>query len=78
MPIRGVQLRFHYSLIIIVLLILFSSLAYPEQYGSSLSIVPVKTVSIPANRLPIGGTIAAHTSVILSAQNPGRIVNIAG
>ena len=71
-------MRFHYSLIIIVLLILFSSLAYPGQYGSSLSIVPVKTVSIPANRLLIGGTIAAYKSVILSAQIPGRIVSIAG
>lgn len=71
-------MRFYYRLFIIVLLIQFSTIAYPVQQGSSLSIVPVKTVSIPADRLLIGGTISANKSVILAAQIPGRIVSIAG
>ncbi|MCW8929370.1 MAG: efflux RND transporter periplasmic adaptor subunit [Gammaproteobacteria bacterium] len=44
----------------------------------SLSVVPVKSYSIPANRLFIGGTVAAHKSVVLTAQMPGRIISISG
>ena len=59
------------------LAILFSA-AVASQEPQSLSIVPVKTYSIPANRLFVGGTVAAHKSVVLSAQMPGRIISISG
>ena len=73
-------MRFHYALITILLLHL-SSAAYSDTVSKKshpLSIVPVKTISIAADRLLIGGSVAAYKSVILSAQLPGRIVSISG
>ncbi len=69
---------------ITLLLVMLSSsvLASQEpkevQATKSLSIVPVKTHSVPANRLFVGGAVAAHKSVVLSAQMPGRIVSLSG
>ncbi len=60
-----------------ILAILFSG-AVASQEPQSLSIVPVKMDSIPANRLFVGGTVAAHKSVVLAAQMPGRIISISG
>ncbi|MCU7834552.1 MAG: efflux RND transporter periplasmic adaptor subunit [gamma proteobacterium symbiont of Taylorina sp.] len=70
-------MRFFYSLIIMLLMLQFTAVARSNGQ-QTLSIVPVKTLSVAAARLLIGGTIAAHKSVILSAQMPGRIVSIAG
>lgn len=70
-------MRFYYYLLAILLLALSSSAALSQEQ-QSLSIVPVKTLSIPANRMLVGGTVAALKSVILSAQMPGRIVSISG
>ncbi|MDX2505979.1 MAG: efflux RND transporter periplasmic adaptor subunit [Gammaproteobacteria bacterium] len=70
-------MRFSYYLMAIFLLLLFPGSSHSEGQ-QPLSIVPVKTLSIPANRLLVGGTVAAHKSVVLSAQLPGRIVNIYG
>jgi len=79
-------MKFYYLesiLITLVLLVLFSSAVSSQelqelQTPQSLSIVPVKVHSIPANRLFVGGTVAAHKSVLLSAQMPGRIIIISG
>lgn len=62
---------------LVVLLAMVSSVAYSKP-SSSLTIVPVKTQSIPANRLLVSGSVAARKSVILAAQMPGRIVTISG
>lgn len=67
-------------IISILLMVLFSSVAFSQEKTApqSLSVIPVTIQSIPANRLFIGGTVAAHKSVILSAQMPGRIISISG
>ena len=74
-------MRFLYALMIFLLLLLLPASDFSasslEQH-QALSIVPVKGHSIVAQRLLIGGTIAADKSVILSAQIPGRIVSISG
>ncbi len=70
-------MRFSYYMTGILLLALFSSAAYSQEQPS-LSIVPVRTLTLPANRMPVGGTVAADKSVVLSAQLPGRIVSISG
>lgn len=62
---------------LVVLLAMVSSVAYSKP-SSSLTIVPVKTQSIPANRLLVSGSVAARKSVVLAAQMPGRIVTISG
>ncbi|MCP4406373.1 MAG: efflux RND transporter periplasmic adaptor subunit [Gammaproteobacteria bacterium] len=41
-------------------------------------IVPVRSHQVATNTVPIGGSVVAHKSVILTAQLPGRVVNIAG
>ena len=69
-------MKFYYFVSIVFMLSLSSGVYSQEQ--PSLSVVPVKIHSIPANRLFVGGTVAAHKSVILSAQMPGRIVSISG
>ena len=65
-----------------IFLSMFLTILFPgavaSQEPQSLSIVPVKTYSIPANRLFVGGTVAAHKSVVLAAQMPGRIISISG
>jgi multidrug efflux pump subunit AcrA (membrane-fusion protein) len=68
---------YYYYLTSILLLALFSGAVYSQEQ-QSLSIVPVRTLSIPANRQLVGGTVAALKSVVLSAQMPGRIVSISG
>ncbi|MCK5662785.1 MAG: efflux RND transporter periplasmic adaptor subunit [Thiotrichaceae bacterium] len=70
-------MRSRYFLISVLFVLLFSS-AVHSQEQLSLTIVPVETLSIPADRQLIGGTVAAHKSVVLSAQMPGRIVHISG
>lgn len=76
-------MKFYYLVSIsltILLTILFSSAVASQEphEQQSLAIVPVKTYSIPANRLFVGGTVAAHKSVVLSAQMPGRVTLISG
>jgi multidrug efflux pump subunit AcrA (membrane-fusion protein) len=73
-------MKFYYlvSILLTLLLTLSFSGAALSQEQQSLSIVPVKTYLIPANRLFVGGTVAAHKSVVLSAQMPGRITIISG
>ena len=74
-------MRFHYALVTISLLLLSANAVYSDNLSKEsypLSIVPVETHSIAAERLLIGGTIAAYKSVILSAQIPGRIISISG
>lgn len=63
--------------LIFILLTLFSGAVYSES-KTSLTIVPVKTLSIPANRLLVSGSVTARKSVVLAAQMPGRIVTISG
>ena len=70
-------MRFYYYLFAFILLALFFGPAHSQEQ-QNLSIVPVKTHSIPANRLFVGGTVAAQKSVVLTAQIPGRIVSISG
>ena len=75
-------MKFYY-LMSISLTMLFSSAVTSQepqapQEQQSFSIVPVKTYAIPANRLFVGGSVAAHKSVVLSAQMPGRIISISG
>jgi len=72
-----------YYLLSSAILILSTATAHANAVTSiqeqpSLSIVPVQTHSIPANRLFVGGTVGAYKSVVLSAQMPGRIITIAG
>ena len=72
-----------YYLVSISLTMLFSSAVASQEPQApheqlSLAIVPVKTYSIPANRLFVGGSVAAHKSVVLAAQMPGRIISISG
>lgn len=69
-------MRINYYLIV-MLLTLFSGAVYSES-KTSLTIVPVKTLSIPANRLLVSGSVAARRSVVLAAQMPGRIVTLSG
>ncbi|MCU7939062.1 MAG: efflux RND transporter periplasmic adaptor subunit [gamma proteobacterium symbiont of Bathyaustriella thionipta] len=69
-------MKFYY-LLSILLTILFSS-AVSAQEQHALSVVPIKSHSIPAARLFVGGTVAAHKSVAFSAQMPGRITIISG
>ncbi|MCK4707296.1 MAG: biotin/lipoyl-binding protein, partial [Gammaproteobacteria bacterium] len=64
-----------------VLALLLPALIFPcvqSAESQPLSIVPVQTQSIAANRVFVGGTVTAHKSVVFSAQIPGRIVNISG
>jgi RND family efflux transporter MFP subunit len=87
----------HFFLFSLLLLTLFSIVAFSEEKNAlssvtkksgsvinnaekkvPLSIVPVKVVTVPANQVLIAGTVAAHKSVILSAQMPGRVVSISG
>ncbi len=70
-------MRFYHFPMAFVLLALFS-FNVSSQQSQPLSIIPVKTLSIPANRLLVGGTVAAHKSVVFSAQMPGRIISISG
>ncbi len=63
--------------ILVISLVLTSSYVYSETL-ESLSVIPVKTLPIPANRLLISGSVAARKSVVLSAQMPGRITAILG
>jgi len=74
-------MRFLYNLMFILLLFMLSSMVYssdPSEKPTAFSIIPVKTLAIPAHSLIIGGTVAAKKSVNLSAQIPGRIVSISG
>lgn len=75
-------MRLNYYLRAIIILAFFSCVVQAQEQPLSqkqqLSLVPVKIESIPANRLLVGGSVAAHKSVVLSAQMPGRIVSIAG
>ncbi|MEN8132531.1 MAG: efflux RND transporter periplasmic adaptor subunit [Pseudomonadota bacterium] len=41
-------------------------------------IVPVRSHQVATNTVPIGGSVVAYKSVILTAQLPGRVVKIAG
>jgi len=50
----------------------------PSIAKKKLSIVPVNSVAVPANRLLVGGTVVAKKSVVFTAQLPGRIISIAG
>ena len=70
-------MRIYSNLSAILFLALFSAAGLAQQ-SQALSVVPVKTLSIPANRVLVGGTVAAHKSVVLTAQMPGRIVSISG
>lgn len=70
-------MRLYYYLMTVVILVFFSMFAHAQEQ-QNLSLVSVKIQSVPANRLLVGGTVAAHKSVVLSAQMPGRIVSIAG
>jgi len=65
-----------YFMLCITIVFSFTTSSHAQQLP--LTIVPVQSHSIPANRLFVGGTVAAHKSVILSAQMPGRIITIAG
>ena len=65
---------FYFVFLVFVLVCSFAQ----AQEQPELSLVPVKIESVPANRLLVGGTVAAHKSVVLSAQMPGRITSIAG
>ena len=65
------------SFVLCVALVL-SLITISHAQQPSLTIVPVQAHSIAAHRLFVGGTVAAHKSVILSAQIPGRIITIAG
>ncbi len=74
-------MRSHYALITISLLLLSANAVQSDNLPKEsypLSIIPVETRSIAAERLLIGGTIAAYKSVVLSAQIPGRIISISG
>ncbi len=71
-------MKYSYFILCVLLIIFISSPVDANKQLSGLSIVPVKTVSSPASKLLVGGTVVAHKSVILSAQLPGRIVSIAG
>ena len=41
-------------------------------------VITVDAQALSARSVPVGGTVSAHKSVILSAQLPGRVVAIAG
>ena len=41
-------------------------------------IIHVRSHEVASNTIPIGGTVMAHKSVILTAQLPGRVIMIAG
>ena len=56
----------------------FFSLSTQSAEPQPLSIVPVQIQSIAANRVFVGGKVAAHKSVVFSAQMPGRVVSISG
>lgn len=70
-------MRIFYFVLALLLPVLFSLCAQSDE-PQPLSITSVQIHSIPANRVFVGGTVAAHKSVILSAQTPGRIVSISG
>ncbi len=72
----GGEVRISFYLLVISL-ILTSSYVYSETL-ESLSVIPVKTLPIPANRLLVSGSVAARKSVVLTAQTPGRITVILG
>ncbi len=63
--------------LLVISLVLASSYVHSET-RESLSVIPVKTLPIPANRLLVSGSVAARKSVVLSAQMPGRITAILG
>ncbi len=63
--------------LLVISLVLTSSYVHSETL-ESLSVIPVKTLPIPANRLLVSGSVAARKSVVLSAQMPGRITAILG
>ena len=63
--------------LLVISLVLASSYVHSET-RESLSVIPVKTIPIPANRLLVSGSVAARKSVVLSAQMPGRITAILG
>jgi len=55
-----------------------TNISPPKLSKQSISIVPVKSISLPASRLLVGGTVVAKKSVVLTAQLPGRIIHISG
>ena len=72
------KMKFSNFILCGLLAIFISSNVDASKQVSGLSIVSVKAQVIPALQLLVGGTVIAHKSVILSAQLPGRIVNISG
>lgn len=69
-------MKINYYLIAILMVFLTSAVFAKTQ--TSFKVVPVKTLSVPANRLLVSGSVAARRSVVLTAQMPGRIVSISG